>query len=260
MLLWAWLACSLAPSSAPPLPVHTVYSDASGALEAVLASDPRVVAIGEVHTTTHGPEVASTLSRFTDELLPVLATSSTDLVFETWVVDGSCSGGADVETAAAVAVATSRPASTESDIARAARTARALGLSAHALSMSCEEAATLTVEGEVQYGTLLRLLTDKLAGFADLGLGLEEGRVLLYGGAVHNDLFPDDDAARYSYAASRRGRGLVELDVYTPELLEARGSKGEPWWPLVATVADAPVLHPRASDSFVLLLPRQSGP
>lgn len=254
MLWWAVLL-----SCAKPLPAHSVYSDAASALAPVLSSNPRVVAVGEVHSSVEGPEVPSTLSQFTDGLLPVLAAGATDLVFETWVVDGSC-GGEDVETAKAVAVATARPASTESDIARAARKARELGLAAHALSMSCDEMDTIVDGEEVQYGTLLRLLTDKLAAYADLGLGLEEGRVLLYGGAVHNDMVPGEGADRYSYAAPRRGNGLVELDVYVPELLEAAGSTGEPWWPLVATVKDRYVLHRRADDSFVLLLPRHSTP
>lgn len=251
-MMWClWLACGLWSTA----PAHTVHADVGTAIDRILSSSPRVLAVGEIHATQGGPAVPSTLARFTDDLLPVLAPRLTDVVFETWVVDGQC-GGEDVAAADAVQEGTARPEVTESEIARAARRTRELGVSSHALSMSCEDIDAMHHDGEVDYGALLSMLTDKLGEFADKALALD-GTVLLYGGAIHNDRTPAEGTAKYSYAHTRK-EGLVELDIYVPEILEARTPIQESWWPLVgsATSTDHVVLIERAPNSFVLLLPR----
>ena len=60
--------------------------------------------------------------------------------------------------------------------------------------------------------------------------------VVVYGGALHNDLYPDPVLARFSYgvAAFRATGGRYrELDLYVPEYLERNSAmQKEPWVPI----------------------------
>ena len=81
--------------------------------------------------------------------------------------------------------------------------------------------------------------------------------MVLYGGAVHNDLFPAAALATYAYGPDTRkkaGADYVELDLYQPELLTPTLTEAV-WAPLLAaTGPDRVVLYERAPQSFVLLL------
>src|SRR5688500_4703046 len=188
-MLVALLACT--PPVAPVLPVHQVFPRAEDAIRAVTASKPKILGIGEVHATEGGPGGPTTLERFRTRLLPLLAPDYTDLVLETWRVDGTCAAGAEVS--AQVREDTHRPVETKSELARLVEDAAALGVRPHDLAISCDEHATLTGEdGAVSYDRLLRLLGGKLGEYAERGVATEDARLILYGGAVHNDRAPSD--------------------------------------------------------------------
>ena len=253
----------------PPLPPHRVFPTAAAALQAVQELHPRVLGVGEYHLTRDGPQVPSALSRFTAELLPVLAPSTTDLVLETWVVDGVC-GEQEQQVAEQVPQDTLRPPETESELARLARRARELGVAPHALTLSCADYASLLAteqggDAGVQYDTLLRLLTDKMRALALEGLALPDARVVIYSGAVHNDLSPPAELAAWSYGPRVEavgGDAYVELDLYVPEVVVRQASlSGEPWFPLLdgAVGPDRVLLVERAPRSFILLLPTTPG-
>ena len=84
-------------------------------------------------------------------------------------------------------------------------------------------------------------------------------RITLYGGALHNDRFPDAALAPYSYApdADRATHDhFVEIDLIVPEFAEAdEHSHGQPWYSVVQA-ADARVhVWKRGERSFVFILP-----
>lgn len=247
--------------AAPALPAHRVFPTARAALEHILASSPRVIGVGEVHASTERPGIPSTISRFTDELLPVLAPKTTDLVIETWRLESACGAPAE-QVVTQVEVETKRPEETKDEIIILAEKAKALGVRPHDLAVSCSEYPTLLDEqGEIAYDRLLRMLTVKLGVFADAAIDTADARMVLYGGAMHNDLFPSEDLADYSYgvdARKRGGEGYVELDLYQPELLVGRDTLIEPGWaPLLegAVGPDHAVLYERGPGSYVLFLP-----
>jgi len=66
------------------------FSTALAAFEQILRVPARVLAFGEYHQTHSTVDIRSALARFTDEILPALAGSATDLVVETWVSTGAC--------------------------------------------------------------------------------------------------------------------------------------------------------------------------
>ena len=270
MLLASLFACAPEPPApatpAPaveeaPLPAHQDFPDAASALRHLLEKNPQVLGVGEVHASTDRPGLPSTISRFTDELLPLLAPRTTDLVIETWRLESACGAPAE-QVVTQVETETKRPEATKDEIVVLAEKAKALGVRPHDLPVSCAEYPTLLDEqGEVAYDRLLRLLTVKLGAFADAGLTTADARMVLYGGAMHNDLSPDPELADYSYGPAARERGAeryMELDLYQPELLVGRDTLIEPAWaPLLerGVGPDKAVLYERGPNSYVLFLP-----
>ena len=241
-----------------PLPPHRIFPTAAAALDAVLVDHPRILAVGELHTTNAGPAVPSTLSVFTRDLFPVLAPHLTDLVLETWRIDGRCGEQAEV-VSTAVQEATARPVEVKSDLALLVEAAVAAGVRPHDLAFSCAEYnGLLDPSGTVDLGRLLRLLTIRLGEYATRAADTPDATMVLYGGAVHNDLNPAAEVAEYSYTAplaARLGPDLVELDLVQPELLTPRFTEPE-WAPLLSLAApDQVVLYARNVSSYVLLLP-----
>lgn len=219
-----------------------------------------MIGVGEVHATTDGPAVPSTIGRFTQELLPVLAPTTTDLVIETWRLDRACGPQAE-QVVTQVEADTKRPEEVKDEIVVLAERAAALGVKPHDLVVTCEEYATLQAEDSgVDYDRLLTLLTDKLGDYAARGLDAPDARVVLYGGAMHNDLFPREGLEAWSYGPQARERGgpaYVEIDLYAPELLAGRDALiEEAWAPLLAraTGPDRAVLFERGPQSYVLFL------
>ncbi|MDP2315898.1 MAG: hypothetical protein Q8P41_23585 [Pseudomonadota bacterium] len=248
-----------APPITAPLPAHRVFPSAAAAVAFVLEARPRIIGIGEVHATTGGPAGPTTLARFTNTLLPVLAPTTSDLVIETWRVDGTCGEQAE-QVVAQVETETKRPEATKSELVLLVEAAVALQVRPHDLAISCAEYATLSDPGgEIAYDRLLRLLTGKLGDYAQRGLDTPDATIVLYGGAVHNDVFPKEGLVDYSYGAAARAKGgeaYVELDLYAPELVRGNATLVEPAWaPLLdLTGPDRALLYERGPGSWVLLL------
>lgn len=244
------------------LPAHTVYPNVAEALAPIVARKPRILGVGELHATTDGPTIESTIARFTRSFLPVLAPNTSDLVLETWRLDGRC-GATEEVVASTVQADTKRPEATKSELVLLAEAALAADVRPHDLALTCAEYGTLTgADGEIQYDTLLRLLTGKLQAFAVLGLDTPDAALVLYGGAVHNDLRPSAEMAAWSYGpavAAKGGASYVELDLYVPELISDTLLEPE-WAPLLAvTGPDRVVVYERpegdtGARSFVMLL------
>lgn len=258
MLLVLLLACA-SPDAAPPLPYRT-FPSSEEALQAVLAENPAVLGIGEVHATTDGPAIPTTISRFTERLLPLLAPRTTDLVIETWRLDPTC-GAKGEQVVATVAADTKRPAEIKDEIVVLAEKARALGITPHDLTVTCAEYAAIQAEdGSVDYERLLGLLTAKLGDYAQRSLSTPGATLALYGGAMHNDLFPSEALAPYSYGVAARAAGgarYVELDLYAPEILRAKPSLVEPGWDAIlrdGVGPDRAVLYQRGPQSYALFL------
>ncbi|MFH1463730.1 MAG: hypothetical protein ABIO70_05015 [Pseudomonadota bacterium] len=250
---------------APALPPHRVLAGPEALVEVVAAASPRILGVGELHATVDRPGEPAALDWFTDGLLPLLAPSATDLVIETWVFPGDC-GAAEEVLAASLPEDTRRPPETEDAITRLARRASELGVTPHALELTCEDyTAVVDAQGEVVYDRLLGVMTRELRALALQGLATPDARVILYGGAVHNDLHPREALAAYSYAtavAAQDSAAYLELDLYPPAAAMAQPGFGEePWFPLVAgaTGADHLVLYEREPHSLIALLPTEGG-
>ena len=124
------------PPAAGPLAVSTPAT-LDEAIATVLAPrrraastpGPLVLGVGELHQTAGTAGIASSLSRFTHKIWPLIAARVSDLIVETWVTDGAC-GKAEAATVGDVARTTERPAATENEIVDAAHAREGVGRAA----------------------------------------------------------------------------------------------------------------------------------
>jgi hypothetical protein len=264
------------PGPPPPRqvpPVATVAGSAAAAVTDRLAGATGVVAFGEVHQDQAGKGTRSALVRFTDEILPVIAPRASHLIVETWVTSGAC-GEAEARVTEDVARTTERPAETESEIVRLLRRAKESGVQPHVLSVSCEEYRTLGGDGgrrgRVDYDKLLTLTGRHLEAAVRQAVYLprlaDRPLVLVYGGALHNDLYPERGLEPYSFGPAIHALmhgDYREVDLYVPQFAARLASmRAERWYAVWRRRASpgATVVIPRSARSAIVVFPRAARP
>ena len=257
------------------------YPSLARAVDAALESDPIVVAFGEFHQTLENRQVPSALRRFTDEILPPIAERFSHLVVETWVTTGRC-GDNERAVTADIARTTERPATTESEIEGVIRAAAAGGIAPRILSISCADYAAMrpAADGAVDYDRTLKVTARALEDAVRRALAelrrLEGDQALsprsqsrswarhlvgVYGGALHNDVYPDGALAAYTFAPALMVATLgryVEIDLVVPAYVaQSAAVKAQAWWRayLGARRSGAVVMVRRSPRSFVIVLP-----
>jgi hypothetical protein len=142
-----------------------------------------------------------------------------------------------------------------------------LGLVNHTLLIDCDDyKSMLDAEGELdpEQSLLLmrRKVEEKALDVREKAEGGLPGKMLvLYGGALHNDLTPnpDDEAFAFGKALQRETQGgYVELDLLVPEYVEDDGElRGFPWFKGALALAKQgkTVLVERSPGVNVLLFP-----
>jgi hypothetical protein len=191
-----------------------------------------------LHQTVKTAGVRSSIARFTDEILPVIGPRASHLIVETWISTGQC-GETEKKVTADVGRTTERPAETENEIVRLLRRAKAMGVAPHVLDVDCHEYQALMGEGgAVDYDRLLTLTGQHLGRAIEQALALprlaERPLVLVYGGALHNDLAPNPALAKYSFgpAIDALTHGdYHEVDLFVPELVDTMPAlRAERWY------------------------------
>lgn len=242
---------------------HREFPDTRSAVAQILAENPqpRVYAIGEYHPTRNAIASTSPLARFTQEIVAMLEPFAAHLVVEAWL-DASC--WASSATPGKVAAALQRPRGTTMDVLRLVRRSRQLRMQTHTLPMTCIEFdAVVDASGRVDFLLLLQLVTGKLAETTRALLGEPDRSVIVYGGALHNDLYPRWPLDELSYAKSlsaELGGKVLEIDLVVPEVVAPMAMiRAEPWFPLLGRASPARVLvWQRGPGSYVVILPAQS--
>ena len=224
---------------------HREFATTQAAVAALLADvgHPRVYAVGEYHPTRDLAGPATPIARFTADILDLLEPRARHMVIEAWL-DTRC-------------------AEPQRDIDQLVRAGSDHHIATHGLPVTCiEHSAMLDSSGHIDVLRLLELLTEKLhdttRALVDDGLD-----VIVYGGALHNDLYPHWPLEELSYAqplAAELGGGVVEIDLVVPEIVAPMASiRYEPWFPLLARAAPhRTTLWQRGPSSYVLILPALS--
>ena len=244
MLSAVGIMAAAAVMARPAAPIAAVqlravkHASPQAAIATLLPDPGGVIAFGELHQTRATAKVRSSLSRFTDEILPAVAPHTSHLIVETWITRGTC-GEEEKHVTEEVARTTERPVETESEIMKLLRRAKELGVAPHVLDVGCDEYKVLAgAGGAVDYDKLLTITNQHLQRAIGQGLLLPRapGRplIVVYGGALHNDLFPDPTLARYTFGrhvhAATRG-AYREVDLYVPEMVDTTPAlKAEPWY------------------------------
>jgi hypothetical protein len=257
-------APAIPPASAAPPAVKV--ASAQAAVEGMISDPGGVIAFGELHQTRATAKVKSSIARFTDEILPMLAPHASHLIVETWITRGTC-GEAEAQVTKEVARTTERPVETESEIMKLLRRAKELGVAPHVLDVGCDEYKVLAGQGGtaggVDYDKLLTITNQHLERAIGQGLLLSRapGRplVVVYGGALHNDLFPDPTLAKYTFGrhvhAATRG-AYREIDLYVPEMVDTTPAlKAEPWyraWQRAGAGKDVVVIRRGGASTIVV--------
>jgi hypothetical protein len=263
----AVMCLALAAPASPDGGVIAVFPDPRAAFARVLERNPAILAIGEYHEIEGGPKVPSAVKRFTTQLLPLLKGKASALVLETWVTTGKC-GQVEKQATAAVAKTTRRPETTEDELTTLLDRSFKLGLANHILLLSCDEYRSMLgddgeLDGEKSLTLVRHKVEEKALESREKGEGGVQGRaIVLYGGALHNDLMPAPGFEGVTFGPSLREAtdgGYVELDLLVPEYVEDDDDlKKEEWFAPAMKLAAAgkTVLVSPGPDSRVLIFPR----
>jgi hypothetical protein len=232
------------------------------------AGDPLVLGLGEAHAPK-GAIVPSAAKRFTGELLPVLAGRASDLLLELMLPPRGCVD-AVAEVRREQEPATSRHAEADADeYVMMGDRARQLGIIPDMLRPTCGdmdamEHADASDVIDVCLTTIGRLLGAQAARLVDRDALSDADRgkiVVLYGGALHNELSPRPEAACWSYAPqldAHVGGRFAALDLVVPEFIGLDETWARlPWWPHYdkSRLGRKATLFRTAPQSFVLVFP-----
>ncbi len=246
------------------------FPSATEIVTQLMNKKPRVVAFGEYHQIEGGAKVASAVKRFGDQMLERLAPSSSDLVVETWVTDGKC-GAVETQAVAKVDETIKRPEATEDELVTLLKRAKGAGVRPHILTLSCAEYEDIQPkDGQVDYVKLLGVVTAQLKKGIDASLEkAPRGKtVVVYGGALHNDLYPKKILAQFSFAKAVKKEvagKYLEVDLYVPEYVEKdKEIPLEPWFAkwkkLQSSHPGQPALVERGPMSYIVIFPITSNP
>jgi hypothetical protein len=210
--------------------------------QALAAVEPLVLGIGEVHAPA-GALVPSAARRFTEDLLPTLHGRASDLLLELMMPPGGCTDAVAEVRHAQAPVTSSHAEGAQNEYLAMGEVARKLGIVPDMLRPTCSDMSAIRRAGDgaidISLATIARLTGAQAARLADRDEASDADRgkmIIVYGGALHNDLSPSsDDAARWSYApaldAHVRGR-FVAIDLVVPEFMGSGASwTALLWWP-----------------------------
>jgi hypothetical protein len=242
---------------------HREFRGTQEAIGAILddAATTKVYAIGEYHPTRTAVVKSSPLARFTGDIVEMLEPRAQHLIVEAWLDDNCRSQDTEAITMQVMKVTNRAPAQA-SDLQQLIAASKTMHMQAHGLPMTCiEHSSVLDGRGHVDFLRLLLLVTEKL-GDATRALLAQNRHVIVYGGALHNDLYPNWPLEDLSYAKlldEELGGGVLEIDLVVPEIVAPMTMvRREPWFPLLGRAApDRVVVWERGPKSYVVILPAQ---
>jgi hypothetical protein len=243
------------------------FATPAAAFEHAIAGAPRIIALGEAHAQKDAPKVKSTTRRFAEEFLPGLEGRASDLVIELLTTNGSCGQAVEKEVAERQKPVTEPQAATnQNQYVTLGAVAKKHGIAPHALVPECEELRSVTQAGAGDIERMLVLIADATVREAEklVANGDPKRAVVLYGGALHNDIEPRPERETWSYGPrlARRVEGrYVEIDLVVPEFVKPTPTwQGLPWYASFEALAPGPetILYQPSASSYVLIFPRST--
>ncbi len=205
------------------------FDSLEAAFDFALASKPLLVAVGEAHAQK-GTTVPSSAKHFTEHVLPTLKGRASDILVELMNPPEGCAKTTEVVRQKQEVVTRSQAKTDQGEYVALGERARALGIVPDLLRPTCADMDAVKAAGEDAVTASLELIarlsetqaTRLLARDAHTA-GEEDKMVLIYGGAIHNDLHPPKERASWSFApaldAYTHGR-FVAVEIFIPELFD----------------------------------------
>jgi hypothetical protein len=244
-----------------------IFASPAEAFRNVLGENPRALGIGETHALRGSEAIEPATRRFTRDLLPLLAGRASDLVVELLLPNAKCRAETKAAKETQKVVTEHQAPTDQNDYLALGNAAKALGIHPHALEPTCDDLAHIGKGGAEAIATSLdviaRLSRELATRLLDANDAAHDARgVVLYGGALHNDIVPRPGREGWSYGpalSSRTSGRYVELDLIVPEFIgDSPAWRSFPW-----VASFDPMAHPRetalltpAVHDFVLVFPR----
>jgi hypothetical protein len=218
------------------------YDTVEQAFQAILASKPRVLAVGEAHAQKGKEGIASSAKRFTESVLPLLEGRASDLLVELLMPNPKCTKRTEEVREKQAPVTTKQAATNQNEYVLMGEAARKLRVVPDLLRPSCEDLDAIAKAGPdaiaVSLETIARLTRVQAEKLLDRNArtpGDEDKLVVTYGGALHNDLSPPSDRAAWSFGPALSAKvadRYVEVDLFVPEFVEDTDNwKKLEWYP-----------------------------
>lgn len=253
--------------TSPSLKVK-LYADAKGALaDVLLRTNPSVIGFGEFHQQNATVKIRSALDRFRNDLLPLMGAATSDLIIETWVPKGC--GAVEKQVIREVEEVTERPKETENETVQLINSAKQLGVAPHILDVSCKQYQELfDTDGQMDFLSMLQLVGQMLGDTTQKAMAYRKEnpqgnrqRILVYGGAIHNDLYPTEtwESCAFGSRIQKLAKTYIAIDLYVPEFIDNSDLvKNEPWYPIFEEHASPQmaVLIEKAPDSYIIIFKR----
>jgi hypothetical protein len=255
----------------------TLYDEPVAALRVVLERRPLVLAVGEAHAQKAAGGVPSSAKRFTEAMLPELSGKASDLILELMAPPTGCEAKTQAVRKEMQAVTAPQAEENQNEYVAMGDAAQKLGIEPHLLHPTCDDWKPLTAPGhdgepgaDPTEGSL-RLIARLLRDTAERALARNAKRgvekiVVVYGGAIHNDVAPAPAVADFAYGpalvALTKGR-YVELDLFVPELVRDSGLWPKlPWYAHFDRAAhpDKTTMFTLSPASFTVILPASPTP
>ncbi|HYO95294.1 MAG TPA: hypothetical protein VER33_12320 [Polyangiaceae bacterium] len=242
------------------------FPSVESAFAHVLASNPRILAVGEIHAQKGSAPVPSATRRFTEQLLPALAGRASNLVLELWVASGKCGKVEQRVAEQQRPVSEGQAQGNQGEFVALGRRARELGIEPQALTPSCDEYKAIASAGPADIDRMLQMIAEatlrQLQQLLALPSTADPTMLLAYGGALHNDVLPRAGREHWAFGpqlrASMQGR-YVELDLVVPEhIRDSESFRSLSWYAAYDRQrhgTHATLLNPHPG-SFVLVFPR----
>jgi hypothetical protein len=263
-------ASAVAGPASPCGPIECALYDApEAAFEAVLASRPRLLAVGEAHAQKGEGRGASVAKRFADRLLPALENKASDLLVELMLPPKGCKKEAEAVREKQAPALAPQADTNQGDYVALGEAARKRGVVPDALRPSCDDLAAIDRAGDeaisAMMATIARLTEAKARELLARAGGEGGGKmVVTYGGSLHNDLAPKPGREPWSFGPAldrAAGGAYAELDVFAPEAIgDSEVWRALPWREHydAARFGRKAVLFRTGPKSYALVLPREA--
>lgn len=202
------------------------FAKTEDAFRHALRGEPKILAVGEAHAQKGTEAIASSTKRFTEQLLPLVAEGSGDIVVELWAPDPRCQKEVKAVASAQKPVTETQAATNTNEYQSLGMKAKELGMTPWLLRPTCDDFSMLADAGAdavpSMLGLVKRLTQQKMMQLVDKNAKAKK-LTIAYGGALHNDLSPPEATAPYSFGpelARAVNGAYVELDLIVPEFVK----------------------------------------